>query len=237
MSAPHTPATGWQPWYVPLARRLPEKCSCVTNQRCASGCAIALSAQKRTLMPVRASLHRRLFSPPITTSLILPRQRLLRNHPHRHLPIRLPPLPKLTNVRLTRSRRQNLERATTAPSKRALPGRNGLTGAAIHAGGGGEVEVGGAAAGREPKSSRRQTLPTQAQPRMFSRRVAPSLPGQQTYQRPRCRSLRRARLFSPLACRDRARAPGSNAITSLLYRVTCCGRSCLTIPRNNVSRI
>ena len=57
-------------------RGLPVICSCVTNQRCASGCAIVSSDPKRTRKLVRASLHRPLFNPPITMPRRPLRQRL-----------------------------------------------------------------------------------------------------------------------------------------------------------------
>ena len=64
--------------------RLPALCSCVTNQRCASGCAIVSSAPKRTPKAARASRHRPLFSLLITMLRRILRQ--LRQNQRRRKP-------------------------------------------------------------------------------------------------------------------------------------------------------
>ena len=92
-------------------RGLPELCSCVTNQTCASGCAIVSSAPKRTQKVARASLPRPLFNPHITTPRKL--QRLQRNQPNQKPP----------NRKLRRGWRQSASLLGTSRAKRELSNR------------------------------------------------------------------------------------------------------------------
>jgi hypothetical protein len=89
--------------------RLPELCSCVTNQRCASGCAIVSSALKRIRKPVRASLHRPLCSPRITIPM----------RPRSHRLQEYEPNQKLLNRRLKRGPRPTFSLIGTTLRKRA----------------------------------------------------------------------------------------------------------------------
>jgi len=129
-------------------RRLPEVCSCVTNQRCASGCAIVSSAPKRIRKAARASLHRPLCNPPITMPLRPRRPRLRANQPNQRTP----------NRKLKRGRRLILSLSGARLLKRVSSHREPRVqmGTAIRAADVGGEEVDEAEAGRRLRNLWRQ---------------------------------------------------------------------------------
>ena len=121
-------------------RGLPGVCSCVTNQRCASGCAIASSAPKRIRKAAKASLHRPRCNPPITMPVRPPRLRRRANQRNRRMP----------NRRLKRGRRLILSLIGARLRKRVSSHREPRVqmGTAFHAVDVGGEEVDEAGAGR-----------------------------------------------------------------------------------------
>lgn len=212
---------------------LPVLCSCVTNQTCASGCAIVLSAPKRVRKRARASRHRLLFNL-LTTMLLTPRrlkQESLKRNPKARNPN--PPNPKSK-----RGLGQRARQLTAIPPEFRI-NRNVRLRTTIPGGDGGGEEADEAEVVREDQSRVQLPVPRATARRKSARhRIAPRSiqlpPGSR--HRPRRRERRRAPWFLPSDCRDRERAPGSNGTTSRRFRATCCGHFCLTIPPNNVFR-
>ena len=206
---------------------LPEICSCVTNQTCASGCAIVLSAPKKAKKQVRVSRHRLLFSPPITTLLIASTPAaptIVSEHGFVEAEIDSQPATEPAAVEDSAEARPAPAAAPGPehpdPRRRRRRGRGGR-------GRGGTHAAARAAANIPAVGATEDATPVAAAPS----ETAGAEPATNAAAR-----ASKGTVVLAIGLPGSARVHGSSATTSLRYRATCCDRCCLTIPPDSVFR-